>query len=105
MIVFVQREPRPDAPSWPGRRLLAAIDAVAWPLGWAILVHQILDLGKGGSMVTFVAMLFALYRLSGALFTNHRYWFTTWWVVRVVALLLLCGVVMKLALWVSASAH
>ncbi|MFC6220062.1 hypothetical protein ACFP3P_16020 [Pelomonas aquatica] len=78
---------------------------MAWPLGWAILVHQIPDLGKGGSMVTFVAMLFALYRLSGALFTNHRYWFTTWWVVRVVALLLLCGVVMKLALWVSASAH
>jgi hypothetical protein len=29
MWLLVAREPRPDAPDWPGRRLLAAVDAVA----------------------------------------------------------------------------
>ena len=38
MWLLVAREPRPDAPDWPGRRLLAAIDAVAWPLMWVLLI-------------------------------------------------------------------
>ena len=42
MWLLVAREPRPDAPDWPGRRLLAAVDAVAWPLLWVLL-------GIGGS--------------------------------------------------------
>jgi hypothetical protein len=28
MWLLVAREPRPDAPDWPGRRMLAALDAV-----------------------------------------------------------------------------
>lgn len=38
MFVLVRREPKPDASYWPGRRLLAAVDAVAWPFGLAMLV-------------------------------------------------------------------
>lgn len=102
MIVFVQREPRPDAPYWSGRRWLAALDAVAWPVAGAMLVLQIPGAGRGAGMVVFVAALFALYRLCGALFVNHRYWFTTWWLARVAALLFLVGLVMKVALWVAA---
>jgi hypothetical protein len=50
MGVFVlrTRDPRPDAPDWPGRRLLAAVDAVAWPPMWLLLIRQgtTLVLGK-----------------------------------------------------------
>ena len=41
MWLLVAREPRPDAPDWPGRRLLAAIDAVAWPLMWVLLIRHV----------------------------------------------------------------
>ena len=39
MWLLVAREPRPDAPDWPGRRLLAAVDAVIWPLMWVLLIR------------------------------------------------------------------
>lgn len=87
MIVLVQRPARPDMPYWPGRRLLAAADAVAWPMGWVALVHQIPNAGQGVLLVTFVAALFASFRLWQAIGNNHRYRFTTWWVLRCVALL------------------
>ena len=47
MIVLVQREPRPDASYWPGRRLLAAVDAVdavIWPVAIVVLARQVLSL-------------------------------------------------------------
>jgi hypothetical protein len=31
MWMLLVRSPPPDAPYWPGRRWLSAIDAVAWP--------------------------------------------------------------------------
>ena len=40
MWQLVAREPRPDAPEWPGRRLLAAVDAVVWPLMWVLLIQH-----------------------------------------------------------------
>ena len=39
MWLLVAREPRPDAPEWPGRRLLAAVDAVMSPPIWAPLIR------------------------------------------------------------------
>ena len=37
MWLLLAREPTPDAPYWPGRRLLAAIDAALWPLQWVLV--------------------------------------------------------------------
>ena len=79
MWLLVAREPRPDAPDWPGRRLLAAVDAVAWPLMWVLLIRQVPGpAGLVGPFVTALAVLLGLGRLHQALWVNHRYWFTTW---------------------------
>ena len=43
MWLLVAREPRPDAPDWPGRRMLAAVDAVVWPLLWVLLIQHAPD--------------------------------------------------------------
>jgi hypothetical protein len=58
MWLLVAREPRPDAPDWPGRRLLAAVDAVAWPLMWVLLIRQVPGpAGLVGPFVTALAVL------------------------------------------------
>lgn len=101
MFILVQREPRPDAAYWPGRRLLAAVDAVGWPMAWVVLVHQYPRAAGLVLLVTVVATLSAFFRLCGALFNNHRYWFTSWWVARLLTLLFLVALVTKLAMWAS----
>jgi len=68
MWLLVAREPRPDAPDWPGRRLLAAVDAVAWPLMWVLLIRQVPGpAGLIGPCVTALAVLLGLGRLHRAL--------------------------------------
>ena len=41
MWLLVARPPQPDAPGWPGRRGLAAIDALLWPLLWVVVVSHV----------------------------------------------------------------
>ena len=99
MWLLVAREHRPDAPDWPGRRLLAAVDAVAWPLMWALLIrHAPQPAGLIGPFVTALAVLFGLGRLHRARWVNHRYWFTTWRWGKVLASMLLIGAVLKLSM-------
>ena len=99
MWLLGARAPLPDAPYWPGRRLLAAVDALAWPLVWAIVFsHAPKPVGLVGPFVAAVALLCAMRRLHRALFLNHRYRFATWRWGRVTAALLLIGVVVKLVL-------
>ena len=99
MWLLVAREPRPDAPYWPGRRWLAAVDAAMWPLLWVLLFsHAPKPVGLVGPAVAAVALLCALGRLHRALWVNHRYWFTTWRWGRIAAALMLMGVVLKLSL-------
>jgi hypothetical protein len=99
MWLLVSREPRPDAPYWPGRRLLAAIDAALWPFVWAMLfAHAPKPVGIVGPVVAAVAFLCALGRLRRALWVNHRYSFTTWRWGRVAAAMLMMGAVLKLTL-------
>jgi hypothetical protein len=98
MWLLVAREPRPDAPDWPGRRLLAAVDAVAWPALWVLLVrHAPEPMGIVGPFVTALAVLLGMRRLHRALWVNHRYWFTTWRWGRVAAVLMVFGAVLRLA--------
>jgi hypothetical protein len=96
-LVFA-RTPRPDAPYWPGRRLLALADAAAWPAGWMLLATQLPQpTGIVGPMIIAFAALSAVGRVHRAIWQNQRYHFTTWRWGRVVAALSLLGVVLSLA--------
>lgn len=98
MWLLVQRELRPDATCWPGRRLLASIDAVVWPLLWVLVLgHVPARVGLVGPVVLALAFVFAVARLDRALRINHRYRFTTWRWGRIAAALVLTGLVLKLA--------
>jgi hypothetical protein len=99
MWLLVAREPLPDASYWPGRCLLAAVDAVVWPLLWVLTFSEVsAPLGLVGPFVCTVAFLCGLGRLHQALWLNHRYRFTTWRWGRIAAALVLVGLVMKVML-------
>ena len=99
MWLLVAREPLPDEPSWPGRHLLAAADAVVWPIVWVLLIDDApAPVGLVGPFLCAVAVLCGLGRLHRALWVNHRYRFTTWRWGRVLAALMLLGLVMKVML-------
>jgi len=96
-IVFA-RAPAPDVAYWPGRRWLAALDAVAWPVvALALLAHVPGEAGIVLPMADVILGVAALMRLRTALWINHRYRFTTWRWGRVAVVLMLIGVVMKFA--------
>lgn len=99
MWIFFVREPLPDAPDWPGRHVLAALDAVVWPLLWMWIIGRApAPLGVVGPFVVAVAALCLLLRLRRALWSNRRYRFTTWRWGKTFAAMLVVGVVLKLAL-------
>lgn len=101
MWITFYRPPVPDAPYWPGRRMLAVLDAIGWPaVAFALLM---LVPGRAGVFVTVagaVCLVLALSRIRVALWLNHRYRFTTWRVGKVVMVLLLMGLVLKLGVWI-----
>lgn len=98
MWLVLTRASLPDAPYWPGRRLLALVDAVAWPAAWIAVATRLPEpAGIVGPMVIALAVLSALGRVHKAAMHNHRYHFTTWRWGRVAAGLLLIGLVLKLA--------
>lgn len=93
------RAPLPDAPYWPGRRLLALVDAVAWPVGWMMLAtHLPQPAGIAVPLVIALAVLGAVGRIRRAACQNHRYHFTTLRWGRVAAGLLLVGVAVTFGL-------
>ncbi|MBA3592141.1 hypothetical protein [Methylibium sp.] len=98
MWLLVAREPRPDAPSWPGRRVFAAVDAGIWPLLWVLVFrHAPEPVGLVGPFVAAMAVLCLVGRLHRAVWVNHRYRFTTWRWGKGLGALLLMGAVLKLA--------
>ena len=99
MWLLVTRPPLPDAPGWAGRRCLAVIDALLWPLLWVVVVgHASAAVGFGlvGSFVSAIAIVLGAGRLYRALWFNHRYRFTTWRWGSVAASLLLIGALLKM---------
>ena len=97
MWILFTPVPRPDAPYWPGRRWLAALDAVAWPATWALVVAQApITMGIVGVLIIACAALFAASRLQQALLRSERYRFTTWRWGKVLVGLVLLGLMMKL---------
>ncbi len=97
MWLLVAHEPRANAPYWTGRRWLAAVDAVAWPLFWVPVLGQIdAPVGIVGPMVVAVMLLVSAERIHRAVWVNHRYWFTTWRWGRIVGALMVIGIALKL---------
>ncbi len=102
MWFVVAREPLPDMNYWPGRRWLAAADAVAWPALLALAVGQVrVPTGLVGPVVIVLAVLFALARLHRAVWVNHHYRFTTWRWAKVAAVIVLAGYLLKLLMAAS----
>lgn len=98
MWLLVAREPGPDAPQWAGRRTLAVLDAVAWPLLAVLIVFQSrVPLGVVGSVLAVAAFALSVARLRRAIWLNHRYRFTTWRWGGVVLGLMLLGATLKVA--------
>lgn len=98
MWLLYARAPVPDAQLWPGRRLLALVDAVAWPaLIAAIVGHASLPMGVIGLLALALCALFAIRRCIRALWRNERYRFTTWRVGLPAAALIAVGAALKLA--------
>ncbi len=102
MWFVVAPEPLPDMNYWPGRRWLAAPDAVAWPALLALaLGHIRAPVGIVGPVVIVLAALFALARLHRAVWVNHHYSFTTWRWAKVAAAIVLAGYLLKLPMAMS----
>lgn len=100
MWLVVARQPVADAPHWPGRRCLAGVDAVVWPLLFVVLIMQSpLLTGMVIPVAAGVAALVAAHRLHRALWMNPRYRFTTWRWGKLVAALLVVGVTLKLTMF------
>jgi len=97
MFVVLYRNPRPDADQWPGRRWLAALDAVLWPALWITAIAAVQNrTGILGPVAIAFLVAFAAARLMRALKRNERYWFSTWRWGRVLAILMATGLLLKL---------
>ena len=100
MWIMFARAPVPDAAYWPGRRGLAAVDAIAWTSIAMVLLTHIP--GEAGLMLPVLGAVLALIgaaRLHTAVWRNHRYRFTTWKVGRIGLLLLTLGIALKLVMF------
>ncbi len=98
MWVLYARAPTPNALYWPGRRLLALIDAILWPALVAFGVSRMpMDTGLVGQVVMALCALSALRRCARAIWHNERYRFTTWRVGVALFVMLVFGTVLKLA--------
>ncbi len=100
-LIFA-RAPPPDAVVWPGRRVLALVDAVAWPIAWAVFI---VGWPASGGLVRHVALALCavsvLARAHRAVAHNPRYRFTTWRWGRRLMFVLAFGYALKLAVLLS----
>jgi hypothetical protein len=95
MWILYAKAPPPDAVEWPGRRWLAALDAMGWPAAVVWLLASVPHAGLLAPVGMSLGLLSALNRLHVALWHNQRYQFTTWRWARVVSLLLVVGMALK----------
>lgn len=96
MLFLLFRTPPPDAPYWPGRRRLAVLDALAWPLMWLLGIATVaFPFGLVGWVVASAAVWNAGVRCHRAIWLNHRYRFTTWRWGRAILALVALGLVLK----------
>jgi hypothetical protein len=103
MWLLYARAPPPDVHVWPGRRALAFVDALAWPVCLAALVVSApFPSGVAGASAVAYCAVAAIRRAHRAVAENHRYHFTTWRWGRRLAFVLAFGYALKLAVMLSA---
>jgi hypothetical protein len=87
MLLLFSRRIHADSPHWPGRRLVASLDAVAWPVvGVWLIVASPVGGGLSSAVLMAVLAIVCVRRLHRALLLNHRYRCTTWtWGVQLTA--------------------
>ena len=99
MWLLFARAPPPDAAYWPGRRWLAAVDAIVWP---GLAFFALLHMQESGGIVAALAMallaLSTVRRLHTALLANQRYHFTMWRWCKVLVWLAVVGFMLKVVL-------
>ncbi len=98
MWVIWVREPQleADAPYWPGRRWLAALDAVLWPGLWMAGASSLPSAsGDLWLMVCGFAFFCLCSRLHRAVANNGRYRFTTWLMLKLLLVLGFMGVLLR----------
>lgn len=102
MFFVIARAPRRDVVVWPGRRWLASLDAIAWPvLTVFVVMNSSFSVGLVGPVVMSLAGFLLLRRLARAGFRNERYRFTTLaWAGWVGALLALGASLKVAAVWI-----
>ena len=99
MWIVLPRRERCPALYWPGRRLLALIDALAWPAAFAALIVQApFATELVGAVSLAFCLLYALRRARRAVWDNERYWFTTWRLTVMIACCVIFGWALELAL-------
>jgi hypothetical protein len=99
MWMFIAREPSPDAPYWRGRRSLALVDAVLWPvIGVLLLRHAVGSATLTGGVMSWALAGLALQRMSRAWWSNSRYRFTTWRLAKAMLALLALGSILKIVM-------
>lgn len=98
MWLLIARAPLPDAPQWRGRRILALLDAVFWPLFVAFNVISLSNvLGLVGQVALAACAFLGARCAARAIWKNERYRFTTVRVAKVLAVLLAIGALLKVA--------
>lgn len=98
MWLLIARAPLPDAPQWRGRRILALLDAVFWPLLVALNVSSFSNaLGVVGQVALAACAFVGARRAARAIWRNERYRFTTVRVAKLLAMLLAFGAILKIA--------
>src|SRR5689334_16574284 len=96
MLVVFAREPRPAAVVWAGRRWLASVDALVWPMLWIVgVLAAPFSMGVVGPLLVAAAAWLGVARLHGAVFANERYRFTTWRWGRPLTAFLLIGAFLR----------
>jgi hypothetical protein len=98
MWLLFARAPAPAIANWPGRRVLAVVDALAWPALVAFGLSAVtVPHGLIGDVAIATCSVLAVRRAWTATFATWRYRLTTWrWGAPSVTLLAV-GVAMKLA--------
>lgn len=97
MWLLVAREPRQDAPQWSGRKSLAVLDALAWPVAAVSLITlSPLHLGVVGPVLMAAVLWLSVSWLHRAIWMNHRYRFTTWRWGGVALGLIMVGAILKM---------
>jgi uncharacterized membrane protein HdeD (DUF308 family) len=97
MWIVLARRPAREMPYWVGRRWVAVLDAIAWPVLCVLCWHHFrAATGVVGTLLGATAVFAGLLRIQTAIWRNECYRFTTWLLGRILVTLLVFGLLFKI---------